>query len=204
MEKRKKRNRSLDEKINLGKLISEEYKKGIYTLSSICNAYGVPERTFRSWVNGEKKDLHPGFIADIADSFKKAKDRRETNKNLMLKDLAWEAALKRVQGSYVEEVYEIYENRVVNGKYEEILVGKKVVIKYIPPSDVMIIFVLKHLMPERFNTEYRIYLQELERKKANEQKSIYNDMTIEEIDEELEKYKKMRTDIDKGKMLDRK
>ncbi len=157
-----KRNRT--ERIELGYAICDRYVEGIYTIESVCKSYGIPYRTFMCWASPsydkfieldkkqQKRVLKQGYVAEVAASYKKAKDNFRNENRRRLKEHAKIGLLRLVEGYEYEEVTtEIKMDKKGNATPVRI----KKIKKYMPPNVMAVIFALKNTDPEIFSETYK-------------------------------------------------
>lgn len=147
--------RTYKQKIEVSKLICDEYKKGLSTIQNICEVHGIPYRTFHEWsrdwseASGTKRPK--GWVAEIASMFRECGELREVNYRGLIKSKALESLMKRVEGYEYEEITMIGKEVKKGDKTEIVPSQIKKVRKHVPASDTAITFALKNLDPTHFS-----------------------------------------------------
>lgn len=129
------------EKVDKAKEVCRLYKEG-YTLESCCKTVNIAVSTWYEWLK----------IGKIGELYKKTKiDYRKINL-AKLKEKAIRGLEKRLNGEFYEEVTQIGQGNYneETQKYDIVPKQLKKVKKYIPPSDLAIIFAMKKLDKEMF------------------------------------------------------
>ena len=182
-----KKFRTKRQKVAVAKKICEKYAEGKYTIESVCKSYGVPIRTFTQWAfDWESRGYDsptPGFVAEIAELYKKSKEQFDIEQIADLRELALTGLQKKLKGYDFEEVHtELKEVLLESGEKALVPKGIKKVKKHIPPSDTAIIFVTKNLVSEKFS---ETYVQKHEG--SVETKSELDGLSKEELEERIAK-----------------
>lgn len=142
-----------DQRIEIALKICELYADGESTIESCCEACGVVYRTFKEWVDRAEENED---YSEIAESYKRAKDKSDQVYMDRLSRKAKTALEKKLEGYEVEleekEGTPIYddEGNPTGIKTSKIKKSKK----YYAPDTTAIIFALKNTDPERFKDRY--------------------------------------------------
>lgn len=178
--------------MTIAEKVCEMYSEGDVTLESCCEAVGININTFYQWAcpsvssfqelsDDKQKELkRRGFVQEIQDALKKAKETGSINYKLLLKDKSKAALLKSVQGYDYEEVT-ITEKNDSDGNL--IFQTEKRVTKHIPPNATSIIFTLKNVDPENFGETTTILYDEMS--KDRKELAKLSDEELADLEKEL-------------------
>jgi transposase-like protein len=109
------------------KSICELTASGEYTIKSICKKVGIAQSTYFDWLANK---------LEFSERIKKAEE--EQNRNII--KLAKKQLYKKIEGyNYEEETIDQFIDKDGNKR-----ANKKIVTKYVPPSDTAIIFAIKN------------------------------------------------------------
>lgn len=163
-----------------------QYETGEYTIQSCCRSVGVSYRTFASWFTkyenfGEYIPDEWKYFAEFAEMYRVTKLGVNNVHREILIEKAETSLEKRVVGyEYEERITEV--EKQVDKYGNEVLIPVKIkkVVKCVPPSLTAIQFVLKKFKPEEYGDKNTIV-----HLKSN--KGLYNDLTLEQIEDEISK-----------------
>lgn len=171
------------------------YSTGDYTIASCCAEAGVPYRTFKYWLTQYEKAVEEGkvtkemdYLAKFAESYQDVKDEIKEVFHSELVQRAEMSLMKLVKGyEYEETVTEVKEKKDKDGTTILVPVGVKKTKKQSLPSTSAVTFVLTRLSPDKWGDSNKIVTN------LNLNTSAYDNMTLDEINEEL---RKVREDIE--------
>lgn len=184
-------------KIKIGRKICERVKEGKWNISSICDSFDIPYKTFQQWVfdwesRGYDKPK-PGYIREIAELYKKSTEDGIVERKDRLREGLWMGIERRINGEVVEDVSHSVAERAVTVKEthkkadgsETTKQDFKVIelrtvtktTKTILPSDVMLIYASKNLLPDHFSDTV------INQNEHKVEVNPYANLTDEELDE---------------------
>lgn len=137
------------QKLRVAKAICDLYATNRYTIESCCKSEGVPYRTFASWFSEGQR----GYVAEIAEIYKKTLDLKADTNRGELKELALTSFRRLISGEEFEEKSTVVR---VNPNGTGTITDVKKTIKKIMPNPAAVIFALKNLDPAHFKDKQDI------------------------------------------------
>lgn len=135
------------------------YEVGDVTIDSCCDAVDINTNTFYQWAcpsvddfislsNERQKELkRRGFVQEVHDLFKKARENNDANYDKLVKNKAREALLELIKGGWYEEVHTIEK---LDNDGNVLYKTEKKIRKYREPDTTAVIFALKNMDKENF------------------------------------------------------